>query len=319
MECCIVLSRLVAAAALSGLTACPLTAAADDGTPSRVIAVPNAPVLLTRCSFRLDNYDERSVYSENVVNRTTHPLTSLTVRFQFFDEEGAIGEEQVRQTPSDDGLLASGDTASYTQVYAGKRWSDPSSVLRYTTCRIESATFTRGRAWSYGQTYSGKLIPYSPDQSSAVFDSNGRPSGRNYSGKAASDASPSISIAMEQAWVTHVPDAGSFVHVRVKLTAPAAIDVSPSDFQMNFTLVNGASKNYSPLEQPAPRVLRGGLLSSTGDPNDFTPSVAAAEDFGAIGKITLQPKIAVTMVLTYQVGLLGAAGTVNKIVFRSTT
>jgi hypothetical protein len=84
---------------------------------------------------------------------------------------------------------------------------------------------------------------------------------------------------------------------------------------MNMTLVNGATKAFSPLEQPAPRVLRAGLLSYNGDPSELTPSIVPSEDFGTIGKMTLQPNVAVTTVLTYPVDLLGGPGTVNNIVF----
>jgi hypothetical protein len=237
------------------------------------------------------------------MNRSAHSLLSVTIRFQFFDEEGVIGQALFQASPGD--MLASGDSSLFTDQL-NKPFSDPDGVLRYTTCRVESATFTRGRTWRYGQHYSEKLLPVavehghtgSPDSLAPERQGDGPSIGSNAT-------SPSLVAKIGQFWMTNVPanlpNPGSFVHVRVTLNSPSVLDVSPADFRISMTLPNGATKIYSPLSQPAPRVLRGGFLSYTGDAIELGPSVAPDEDFGAIGKMSLKPNVPVSTVLTYQI------------------
>jgi hypothetical protein len=291
-----------------------MAASANDAVtiPARVITVSNSPVAVTRCSY-ISNFDGigQDQVTINLTNRSMYPLLSANVRLQYYDGEGAVGQAMTLvRPPQNEDVLASGDSTSYSDTNVMHNDYGPNSQLRAVTCRIESATFTRARKWTYGQTYSGKLLPLSFDRSAAPAVADVNPPAST-----ARATSQSVAIAMGQAWVSHVPNVGSFVHVRVTLTAPNTIDVSPSDFLMNMTLVNGATKTYSPLAQPAPRVLRAGLLSYDGDPSELTPSIVPSEDFGTIGTMTLQPNVAVTTVLTYPVDLLGGSGTVNKIVF----
>ena len=281
-----------------------------DPQPSRVIEVPNSPVAVSRCSYDPADF---GMGRANIMNRSEHSLLLVKVRFQFFDAEGVIGQAMFQASPGDN-MLASGDSSLFTDQL-NKPFSDPSAVLRYTTCRIDSATFTRGRTWRYGQHYSEKLLPVAVHHPIETPGSDVAEATGPSTSVGSSSLSPLLVATIGKFWMTNIPNnlptPGSFVHVRVTLNSPNVIVVSPAEFRISMTLPNGATKAYSPLSQPAPRVLHGGFLSYTGDPVELGPSVAPDEDFGAIGKMSLKPNVSVTTVLTYQIDQPEAADAVH--------
>jgi hypothetical protein len=156
-----VFSRLLGVGLIAGALLSPFAASADPA-PAKVIQVLGSPVAVTRCTY---NSDGGGYWTElaNITNRSPYPLISAQVRFQFFDGEGPVGEQVFQITPRGSDVLASGDATSISNQ-VGQNFSAPTSTVRYATCRILSATFTRDRKWSYGQPYTAKLLPLTADR-----------------------------------------------------------------------------------------------------------------------------------------------------------
>lgn len=278
----------VAAAVLLAL-ASPMSALAQsDGIPIAVVPVPNAPVAITSC--------RKNAWLYTVVNnRTTHGLLSIAVDIRYFDQDNTlVGEAKPSNAISPP---VDGGENTIVQLDPSAGFSEPASAIVRATCRIQSATFTSNKKWTYGQRWTDKLLP--PRHASANDVGQEPQSGLAPSRSApAPTQRPRVHIAITSAWTDNV-NGVLYVHDALAITGgdtPATLQ--PSDVVLTLTLANGASKTYAAMDQPAPTYAK---LNPLGDTPTIAYEVDPAADFGRIGPMTIPPHATVTTTATFMV------------------
>ena len=147
-----------------------ITAAAGlADIPVGIVAVPNAPVTLTKCKVNDMNVGIGNAAYINLTNRTTHALLGVSVQIRYFDTDGTqIGQAVgTHRFDSSDGPVASGDSSIIT-INPGASLSEDKSAIAKITCRVQEALFSSLKHWTYGQAWPEKLLPLAPPQQSSV-------------------------------------------------------------------------------------------------------------------------------------------------------
>jgi len=130
-------------------------ALANQDIATDVISTPAAPVALTHCSTAVYPL-QAPVGSDNAVNRSDVFLTSYVVRWFLYDHSG-IGMGQTDFSYSFQSDLAPGDSTSNSSYMV--TMNEPLSALDHLKCRLESAKFEGGIAWTYGRPWHRRLSP----------------------------------------------------------------------------------------------------------------------------------------------------------------
>jgi hypothetical protein len=270
--------------------------------PTRIVATPNAPVVLTSC--RSNIYDSaRFEGINNAMNRSDVFLVTYAVRWNVYDHSGT----SIYQYDANfrfDSNLAPGDQTNKTNPIYTNNLSSVGSV----TCRLQSATFEGGKSWTYGRAWTGKLSPIPSSQSM----NGGAQFGSQASVAPSSDAQPSgLNIAVTNAWNDAVNGA-TFVHDTISIQGGASdVSLNPAQFTLTMSLANGARKTYYGLTQPAPTYQK---LNPLGSTTMTAYEVDPRTDLGSIGSIIVPAHGNVTVTVTFAVPDVIANANDNKTV-----
>jgi len=262
-------------------------AGADTSYPTRIVAVPNAPVTLTHCESAMGFY-LRAI--DNATNRTDAFLSSYTVRWTVYDHTGTVvGQADLVNTFESD--LAPGDEthSKGDSVY----WTGPASAIGSVTCRLQAAKFEGNRSWTYGRTWPGKLAPIQ-QQSSAGATVSGLGSTANVP-----SSHPQVKLAVSNAWNDTVQGA-LFVHCALDIQGGNAdATLSPNMLVLTMQLANGAKKSYGAMTQAAPTYQK---INPLGQTTQTAYEVDPKDDLGAIGSIIVPAHGTVHVIATFFVG-----------------
>jgi len=285
--------RALTVAAILAALAAPIAVAAQVSGPfpTAIVAVPNAPVALTTC--HLEHASPISVRVDGsvvIANRTTHTLASAQVRFVFFDTENT------RMDQEDIGLpltapVAPGDvsTARVDIMFQGT-----ATLLSRVSCRIESANFSAGKHWTYGQRWPEKLIPIRKE---AMSFSGGEGRGAT-AAQRVTPAAARVQVTVTNAWTDTVAGV-LYVHDALAIVGRDAPTIlRPSDLTLTVALANGATKTYQAMNGSAPTYLK---LNPLGDTPTTAYEVDPTADMGRIGALTIPPHGTVTTTVTFAI------------------
>ena len=278
------------ACAFASLAFTTTIAGADTSYPTRIVAVPNAPVTLTHCESAMGFY-LRAI--DNATNRTDAFLSSYTVRWTVYDHTGTVvGQSDLVNTFDTD--LAPGDeTHSKGDAV---NWSGPSSAVASVTCRLQAAKFEGGKTWTYGRTWPGKLAPIQQMQS--YQDGGSTVSGLGSTANVPA-SHPQVKLAVSNAWNDMVQGA-LFVHAALDIQGGSTdANLTPNMLMLTMQLSNGAKKSYGAMTQAAPTYQK---LNPLGQTTQTAYEVDPKDDLGAIGSIIVPAHGTVHVIATFFVG-----------------
>ncbi len=270
-----------------GLMLGPVAVRADNAdVPTSIVAVPNSPITLTSCRAHPAGFGSWDG-TFNVLNRTKHAMLSFRVRYRAFDSENvAIGQGTSDVAPSES--LASGDTGTYSsETFFGV--SEPRSSGLHLNCRVEAATFTGKRSWTFGHRWPEKLLPLGRASAFSPLPPLSRRS---------MPAPPRLGITVVNAWNDAVNGA-LFVHDSITVHGGASdATLRASDFRLTMSLANGSRRTYAGLAQPAPTFQK---LNPLGPDMTSAYEVDPREDLGAMGSILVPAHGVVRTTVTFDV------------------
>lgn len=184
------------------VVAAPAPAQVVDGIPTSVVATPNAPLAITSCKVGRNVGPYGDPLNAVVTNRTSHAVLSVGVQIRYYDQDGTL-VGQGAPTRTLEAPLAGGDDAAL-QFSSGADLSEPAAAIVRATCRLQSATFTGNKKWTYGRTWTEKLLPLKTAQREAGEGEGARSTG-------AVRTRPHVQVTVTRTW-TDTLDGVLYVH-----------------------------------------------------------------------------------------------------------
>ena len=274
--------------------------------PTSIVGVPNAPVSLTTCKLQKGGM-YRGRWSGNFViaNRTKHFLASARIMLVAYDGENTRMDQRGLEVSYADPVASGESTSSPLEMEFSVQGRE--ALIARVSCRVQGATFSGNKRWSFGEKWPEKLLPL---QSEAAGKSDVVGGGGAAAPKPTVSA-PRASIVVTNSW-NDVVNGVTFVHVALSFSAgDAPAVVRPSDVQLTMSLANGLQKTYTALATSAPTYQKlNPLGSSTTTAYEVTPS----EDFGRIGPVTVPAHGAGRVIATFAVAEALANPTNNRAV-----
>lgn len=263
----------------------PPVARADDRRilATSVIPVANAPLQITRCRYFSKPFAPWALMT-NISNRTSHSVTSFSVQIRLYDTDGVeIGQTTVSQDLND--LLTPGDTATYNIGYANIDSSEPQQAYARVTCRLQSATFTGRKSWTYGQRWHEPLRRIETQGTSGDDSSSDSvPLQASRSHTVSASAGQRVTFSVVNAW-NDTAGGELLVHDTLDIQgANSEATVGASAFKLTMVLANGAKKTYTGLPSAAPTYTKWNTLTNQ---STLAHEVDPSEDLGALGAVTV--------------------------------
>jgi hypothetical protein len=258
------------------------------------MAVSGAPVGLMSCRYNptADHHNNGQEVIASFANLSSHLLLSVAVRVQIYDVENSlIGTGVVTVYNDATHPIASGDTQSGGADF-GPGISEPASVVRYATCRVDHAEFIGHRTWQYGGAKWPEHVRPLPAAVTGPVGPDGPPPTQDL-------PRPNVHISVASAWNDTVQGA-LFVHCALDIQGGNAdATVAPSMLVLTMQLANGGRKSYGAMTQAAPTYQK---LNPLGQTTQTAYEVNPKDDLGAIGPIIVPAHGAVHVIATFFVG-----------------
>jgi len=248
----------------------------------------SSPVALTRCEV-VPIFSARLA----VENRTSHQMISFNVKYQFYDADNVlIGTGNSHVVP--DETLAPGVTAAYfTTVYLSGSIAEPISALARVTCRMDGASFSGQKKWTYGQPWREPL------KSARAPEGQGADSSAAGSADGTAGTDRALRMRVANAWNDNV-NGVLVVHDTVVLEGgPSEARVSPSDFVLSMLTAGGVRKTYHALANEAPTYQKFNALTKQ---NSLAYEVDPQSDLGRLGTIVIPAHATVQVTVSFSVG-----------------
>lgn len=289
---------------VSAFVGAPQLAAAElkdgDAIPSTIDRSQNTPAALTRCQLT-KNYANGSVNGTLIaLNRTRHQMTDISVTLTAYDiEDQKMDVITESLTPAE--VVAPGDTAPY-KIGLQFNFSRQDRFFARVTCKLHGATFSgQSKPWTVERKWTEPLLPMNRSEVRSTENA------QQIQSSDTDLTAPAIpgTITVEKvggAWLDVTSD-GAYIHARVQLSAKAPTMIRASDLQLAVKLESGVTMQLPGIDRQAPMSDKPFATGATP-----SPQVKPQEDFGALGKITLQPKSPVLLIATFAVPSVVASG-----------
>jgi hypothetical protein len=285
--------RLLVLFALYVIAQTTPAAEADDfrATPVSVVPVSNAPIAVTKCKLGQYYWWQYA----HITNRTSHALLNVTFRFNYFDADGAqIGTVDSQLTL--DPPLVSGDDQMMASIQY-PNLSETQNAIARVTCRIEAASFSGLKKWTYGQRWPEPLSRMS--QQSNLGEGRRAFPNRPNELENEDDVGLRLSLAVVRAW-NDVVRGNLFVHVALHVHGgDTEIALRPEHLALTLTLSNNARKSYTAMTGMAPTYQKFNPLGNT---TLTVHEVDPKDDLGGLGSIIIPARGSVNVTATFNVG-----------------